>query len=188
MVKSDLYIHGTDADLNAVKMMVVSLAERMGCDTSDESALNIPMGMVMEVLVGDGMHIGLLIGLNTEDPECVVQTTLEEMRQAFPCDKLNQYYSGRYYQDLFYPSRPDTVDEGGYEILQYTAGKHIGKEARAKWDFYLDTEWWTRHDNISTDKGYGTPKGCRSARSIACLLPPRHPCHGTSVGKTERTE
>ena len=72
MVKSDLYIHGTDADLNAVKRMVVSLAERMGCDTSDESALNIPMGMVMEVLVGDGMHIGLLIGLNTEDPECVV--------------------------------------------------------------------------------------------------------------------
>ena len=68
------------------------------------------------------------------------QTTLGEMRQAFPCDKLNQYYSGRYYQDLFYPSCPDTVDEGGYEILQYTAGKHIGKEARAKWDFYLDAD------------------------------------------------
>ena len=68
------------------------------------------------------------------------QTTLEEMRKAFPCDRLNQYYSGRYYQDLFYPSCPDTMDEGGYEILQYTAGKHIGKKARAKWDFYLDDD------------------------------------------------
>ena len=52
--------------------MVVSLAERIGVDTTDESALNIPMGMVMEVLVDDSMHLGLLIGLNTEDPECVV--------------------------------------------------------------------------------------------------------------------
>ena len=140
MVQSDLYIHGPQAQRHAIVQMLMGIAQRMGIDTADESALNIPMGMVMEVLVGDGMHIGLLIGLNTEDPECVVQTTLEEMRQAFPCDKLNQYYSGRYYQDLFYPSCPDTIDEGGYEILQYTAGKHIGKEARAKWDFYLDAD------------------------------------------------
>ena len=41
-------------------------------DTADESALNIPIGMVMDVLVGDPMHLGLLVGLNTEDPECVV--------------------------------------------------------------------------------------------------------------------
>ena len=68
------------------------------------------------------------------------QTTLEEMRQAFPCDKLNQYYSGGYYQDLFYPSCPDTIDEKRYEILEYTAGKHNGKKARAKWDFYLDAD------------------------------------------------
>ncbi|MBR5576524.1 MAG: hypothetical protein IKW22_04470 [Bacteroidaceae bacterium] len=72
MVKSDLYIHGTDADLNAVKRMVVSLAERIGCDTSDESALNIPLDIVMQLLIGDSMHLGLLIGMNTEDPECVV--------------------------------------------------------------------------------------------------------------------
>lgn len=72
MVKSDLYIHGTDTDLNAVKRMVVSLAERIGCDTSDESALNIPLGIVMQLLIGDSMHLGLLIGINTEDPECVV--------------------------------------------------------------------------------------------------------------------
>ena len=58
--------------------MVMIVAERIGVDTTDESALNIPMGMVMNVLVGDGMHLGLLIGLNTEDPECVV------MRVAMP--------------------------------------------------------------------------------------------------------
>ena len=56
----------------AIVKMVMRIAERIGVDTTDESALNIPMGMLMEVLVGDSMHLGLLIGLNTEDPECVV--------------------------------------------------------------------------------------------------------------------
>ena len=41
-------------------------------DTTRESSMNIPIGMLMDVLVGDSMHIGSLIGLNTEDPECVV--------------------------------------------------------------------------------------------------------------------
>ncbi len=72
MVKSDLYIHGTNTDLNAIKRMVMGLAERMGCDTSDESALNIPLSIVMQLLIGDSMRLGLLIGMNTEDPECVV--------------------------------------------------------------------------------------------------------------------
>ena len=52
--------------------MVMKIAERIGVATTDESALNIPIGMVMEVLVGDAVHLGLLVGLNTEDPECVV--------------------------------------------------------------------------------------------------------------------
>jgi hypothetical protein len=72
MVKSDLYIHGNDAQLKAIKTMVLGLAEGIGCTTDDESELNIPIGMVMDVLVGDPMHLGLLVGLNTEDPECVV--------------------------------------------------------------------------------------------------------------------
>ena len=67
-------------------------------------------------------------------------TTLAELRKAFPCEKLNAYYYDRYYNDLFYESNPDNVDETGYEILTYTAGKHKGKEAKAKWDFYLDEE------------------------------------------------
>lgn len=67
-------------------------------------------------------------------------TTLAELRNAFPCEKLNAYYYDRYYNDMFYESNPDNVDETGYEILTYTAGKYIGEEAQAKWDFYLDEE------------------------------------------------
>ena len=48
MVQSDLYIRGSEAQRDAI------------------------VQMVMEVLVGDPMHLGLLVGLNTEDPECVV--------------------------------------------------------------------------------------------------------------------
>ena len=72
MVQSDLYIHGAETQRMAIVKMVMSIAERIGIDTADESELNIPIGMVMDVLVGDPMHLGLLVGLNTEDPECVV--------------------------------------------------------------------------------------------------------------------
>ena len=72
MVQSDLYIHGASPQRMAIVQIVMRIAERIGIDTADESALNIPIGMVMEVLVGDPMHLGLLVGLNTEDPECVV--------------------------------------------------------------------------------------------------------------------
>ena len=72
MVLSDLYIHGAETQRMAIVKMVMRIAERIGVDTTDESALNIPMGRVMEVLVDDSMHLGLLIGLNTEAPECVV--------------------------------------------------------------------------------------------------------------------
>ena len=72
MVKSDLYIHGSEAQLGAIRTMVLSLAKCIGCATNDEGDLNIPMGMVMQLLIGDSMHRGLLVGMNTEDPECVV--------------------------------------------------------------------------------------------------------------------
>ena len=72
MVQSDLYIHGPQAQRDAIVQMVMAIAKKIGVDTTRESDLNIPMGMVMGVLVGDSMHLGLLIGLNTEDPECVV--------------------------------------------------------------------------------------------------------------------
>ena len=52
--------------------MVMNLAECIGCNTDDESNLNIPLGAVMQLLTGDSMHVGLLVGMNTEDPECVV--------------------------------------------------------------------------------------------------------------------
>ena len=71
-VKSDLYIRGAESQRTTLVQMVMKIAERIGVATTDESALNIPIGMVMEVLVGDAVHLGLLVGLNTEDPECVV--------------------------------------------------------------------------------------------------------------------
>ena len=71
-VKSDLYIRGAESQRTALVQMVKKIAERIGVATTDESALNIPIGMVMNVLVGDALHLGLLVGLNTEDPECVV--------------------------------------------------------------------------------------------------------------------
>ena len=40
--------------------------------TGDESKMNIPLGIVMQVLTGDAQHLGLLIGMNSEDPYCVV--------------------------------------------------------------------------------------------------------------------
>ena len=71
-VKSDLYIRGAESQRRALVQMVMKIAERICVATTDESALNIPIGMVMNVLVGDALHLGLLVGLNTEDPECVV--------------------------------------------------------------------------------------------------------------------
>ena len=71
-VKSDLYIRGAESQRRALVQMVMKIAERICVATTDESALNIPIGMVMEVLVGDAVHLGLLVGLNTEDSQCVV--------------------------------------------------------------------------------------------------------------------
>lgn len=71
-VKSDLYIRGAESQRTTIVQMVKKIAERIGVATADESALNIPIGMVMNVLVGETLHLGLLVGLNTEDSECVV--------------------------------------------------------------------------------------------------------------------
>lgn len=72
MLKSDFYIQGPEEQLDAIKKMLLTTAEMMGGQTEDESALYIPVGLVMQVLVGDGMHLGVIVGMNTEDPYCVV--------------------------------------------------------------------------------------------------------------------
>ena len=92
-VKSDLYIRGAESQRTTIVQMVMKIAERIGVATTDESALNIPIGMVMNVLVGDAMHLGLLVGLNTEDPECVVMRV--EMKDELELrDALLQCFSG----------------------------------------------------------------------------------------------
>lgn len=73
--------------------MIVGIAKRVGVDTTRESSMNIPIGMLMDVLVGDSMHIGSLIGLNTEDPECVVMRV--EMKDELELrDALLQCFPG----------------------------------------------------------------------------------------------
>lgn len=72
MLKSDFYIQGPEEQLDAIKKMLLLTAKNMGGQTEDESALYIPVGLVMQVLVGDGMHLGVIVGMNTEDPYCVV--------------------------------------------------------------------------------------------------------------------
>ena len=93
IVQSDLYIHGPQAHRYALVQMIVEIAKRVGVDTTRESSMNIPIGMLMDVLVGDSMHIGSLIGLNTEDPECVVMRV--EMKDELELrDALLQCFPG----------------------------------------------------------------------------------------------
>lgn len=95
MVQSDLYIRGSVTQRHAIVQMMMRIAERIGVATTGESNLNIPIGTVMDVLIGDSMHTGLLVGINTEDSECVV------MRVSMPdapllmtlYDALNQCYN-----------------------------------------------------------------------------------------------
>ena len=67
------------------------------------------------------------------------QTTLEQLREAFPCKSINSYYWDNYYSDLFY-LLPDEVDENGEPCLKFTAGKHKGGDSLAVWDFNLSEE------------------------------------------------
>lgn len=70
MTKSDLYVHGSSLQLDAIKKSVVTIAQHAGCNTADESCMNIPLGLVMQALVGDASHPGLLIGMNAEWCAC----------------------------------------------------------------------------------------------------------------------
>ena len=95
MVQSDLYIRGSVTQRHAIVQMVMRIAERIGVATTGESNLNIPIGTVMDVLIGDSMHTGLLVGINTEDSECVV---MRVSRPDAPLlmtlyDALNQCYN-----------------------------------------------------------------------------------------------
>lgn len=66
------------------------------------------------------------------------QTTLEELRNAFPCKDINAYYWDNYYADLFYPFLPYQVNEYGEPCLEYTTEKRKGVESLACWDFFMN--------------------------------------------------
>ncbi len=66
-------------------------------------------------------------------------TTLEQLREAFPCEGINYYYWDNYYADLFY-LYPEEVNEAGEPCLTFTSNKRNGLFSLAKWDFYLGSE------------------------------------------------
>lgn len=65
------------------------------------------------------------------------QTTLDELRKAFPCKDINAYYWDNYYADLFYPYLPEQMNENGDQCLVFTAEKRKGVKSLACWDFYM---------------------------------------------------
>lgn len=93
MVLSDLYIHGPQAQREGIKKMVIDLALHIGVQTENESTLNIPIGMLMQVLVGNPIHSGLIVGMNTEDPECVV-LRIENPDIIPVCEALLECFNG----------------------------------------------------------------------------------------------
>lgn len=59
---------------------------------------------------------------------------VQELREVFPCEKLNSYYYTNYYKHLFYyyaGLRPF-----GWELKYNADNKNKGKLALAQWDFY----------------------------------------------------
>lgn len=62
------------------------------------------------------------------------QTTLKELREAFP-GTLNDYYYNHYFNELFHPL--------GESAIKYTAGKLIGREIgiSTTWDFFEDEKY-----------------------------------------------
>jgi hypothetical protein len=70
---------------------------------------------------------------------CRPETSLEQLREAFPCKDINAYYWDNYYADLFY-LYPEDVNEAGEPCLEFTAEKRKGQPSLAKWDFNLCDE------------------------------------------------
>ena len=67
-------------------------------------------------------------------------STLKDLREAFPCKELNAYYWNNYYSDFFYEYNPKKVNEKGKQSLNFTAGKHKGGRSLARWDFNLNED------------------------------------------------
>jgi hypothetical protein len=82
MKNTDLYIGGSESQLDAIKTMVYMIAAKIGVQTIDESKLYIPIGIIMETLTGDFAHKGCLIGMEKLDTDQLVWHI--EMEDASP--------------------------------------------------------------------------------------------------------
>lgn len=89
--EADYFLKGSAQELSAVKTLVDELARQYG-DVGNECGLYIPLGVVMNVLVGSPYYEGNLLTMNTNNPECIVlhaeanrcEPLLYALREAFP--------------------------------------------------------------------------------------------------------
>ena len=89
--EADYFLRGSAQELSAVKTLVEKLAQQYG-DVGNECGLHIPLGVLMNVLVGSPYYEGNLLTMNTDSPECIVLHTeanscepfLYALREAFP--------------------------------------------------------------------------------------------------------
>ena len=89
--EADYYLKGSAQELTAIKVLVEKLARQYG-DVENECGLYIPLGVLMNVLVGSPYYEGYLQTMNTDNPECVIlhaeanrcEPLLYALREAFP--------------------------------------------------------------------------------------------------------
>ena len=89
--EADYILRGSDEQLFAVKKLVEELTQQYGTP-GNECGLHIPLGVLMNVLVGSPYYEGNLLAMNIDNPECVVlhaeanrmQPLLYALRSSFP--------------------------------------------------------------------------------------------------------
>ena len=89
--EADYFLKGSAQELSAVKTLVEELARQYG-DVGNECGLYIPMGVLMNVLVGSPYYEGNLLSMDTHNPECIIlhaeanrcEPLLYALREAFP--------------------------------------------------------------------------------------------------------
>lgn len=89
--EADYMLKGSAQELSAVKTLVKEFARQYG-DVGNECGLYIPMGVLMNVLVGSPYYEGNLLTMDTDSPESIVlhaeanrcEPLLYALREAFP--------------------------------------------------------------------------------------------------------
>ena len=89
--EADYFLHGSAEELARVKEIINRLTQRFGTP-NNELGLFLPMEHLMFYLVGSNYYEGNLLGMNTDDPACIIlhaeangmRPLLYALRQRFP--------------------------------------------------------------------------------------------------------